>query len=1121
MFYSKEGFDKEIIRKVFAKIQEHHDALRMTYEINKENREIIQIAHGVDYPLSLEEYEINGPTGDLELLAERMQAGIDLEKGPLLKLGLFHLDDGDRLLIVIHHLVIDGVSWRILFEDIETLYSRYKRDEKPVLPPKTDSFKLWSETLSAYANSKAFLKEKTYWQQIESVETFPIPRDFEVEGNYIKDTGSVSFILKEEETELLLTRVNGIFRTEINDILLTALGMGIKKTFGHDRVSIALEAHGREEILAGIDISRTVGWFTALYPVLINMSYADDPGRQVKEVKETLRRIPNKGIGYGILKYLTREEHKKEIEFKLKPQISFNYLGQFDADVRQLSSFEPAKESPGNSQGPNNKREYLLDVSGLTANNRLTMTITFNKTHFTPGTTATLLSHFEFELKGLIAYCSSWKNSELTPADFTYKGLSIETIDRLTALYPDLEDLYTLTPMQEGMLFHTAFDHTVHSYFEQTSYRLQGDLNIGLVEKSLHELLKRHDILRTAFVYNDIERPVQVVLKERTVDFYFEDIRNTAGKENYIDEFKAKDRGRPFALGSDSLMRVAILRTAEAEYEFIWSFHHILMDGWCLGIINSEFFEIYNSFLENRPYRLAEVRPYRTYIQWLEEQDKDASARYWENYLDAFEEQVEVPGKKIFAKENNREYRNERVSVVLDREKTARLNKLAAGNHATLNTVTQAIWAILLGKYNGKEDVLFGAVVSGRPHGVEGVESMVGLFINTIPVRIRYEANMKFNRLVQKVQEQAIASEPYHYHPLAEIQGRTSLKQNLIGHIMIFENYPLAEQIEGYGKEKNKSSRITIKIANVSVFEQTNYDFNIALSGSDRLTITFQYNGNVYDGDYIARAAKHFSRIVDRVSENPGLEVRELTPLTAEEKNRILYEFNDTETEYPQTKTIHQLFAEQASRTPDHIALVGHVGLVRPVRLVQLSYFQLNEQSNRLAGGLIEKGVQADNIVGIMMQRSVEMIIGILGILKSGGAYMPIDPEYPQERIDYMLKDSGAKILLTAADCVFNFHHSSFIIHHSSHLAYLIYTSGTTGKPKGVAVMHRGVVNYISWRLAAYGFSEKDVTLQLLSYTFDGFGVNLYSSLLSGGKLVIVPGSKSLDFDYIKELVND
>jgi non-ribosomal peptide synthase protein (TIGR01720 family) len=409
MFYSKDRLDKEEMKAVFTKIQEHHDALRMTYKINKENSEIIQYNHSFDYPFSLEEYEIDDQddqTARIEYLAEKIQAGIDLEKGPMMKLGLFHLNDGDRLLIVIHHLVIDGISWRILFEDIETLCSQYKRGEKLILPAKSDSFKIWAEKLQVYANSETFLIEKNYWQKIESLEVpCPIPRDFEIENNHIKDIRNITFTLTEEETEKLFTIVNKALGTGINDILLTALAAGIKRTFGQNRILIALEGHGREEILEDINIERTVGWFSIIYPVLLDISQAHDLGQQIKEIKETLRRIPNRGIGYGILKYLTKEENKKEIQFKLRPQIRFDYLGQFDADVKQIPFFEIAKESSGNPHSLNNLREHDLYVSGLAFQQRLTMSIAYNEKAFKPGTAARLLANFEIELKQIIAFC--------------------------------------------------------------------------------------------------------------------------------------------------------------------------------------------------------------------------------------------------------------------------------------------------------------------------------------------------------------------------------------------------------------------------------------------------------------------------------------------------------------------------------------------------------------------------------------------------------------------------------------------------------------------------------------------------------------------------------------------
>ncbi|MCU0290013.1 MAG: condensation domain-containing protein, partial [Acidobacteria bacterium] len=599
MLNAKERLDSNIIKNIFTKIQEHHDALRMTYDINSENGTVIQMDHGLPYPLSLDEFEMNDASPGLESLVEKIQASIDLEKGPLMKLGLFHFANGnsDKLLIVIHHLVIDGISWRILFEDIETLYKLYKQGEKLILPLKTDSFKLWAERLLLYANNNVFLKEKSHWQKVEALPAPLLIKDFDIADNNVKDSGHISFNLDEKETVQLLTKVNEAFKTEINDILLTALAKSINATFGINPILIALEGHGRESILEDIDISRTVGWFTTLYPVWFEVSNAGD-NYQLKKIKEALRQVPNKGIGYGILKYLTGEDFKKETRFKLKPQIRFNYLGQFDADVKQISFFEIAK-STGNSHGLNNEREYLLEVSGLVMNNRLEMTIFFNKTHFKPGTMSTLANNLETELKSIIAFCCSREKIEYTPSDFNCRSLSIESVDMVMGLFPGVEDLYALTPMQEGMLFHALTDESSHSYFEQMSYRLHGKLDIIAAEKSLNELFKRHDILRTAFVYKDIEHPVQVVLKKRIIDFHHQDITKKENKNIFIKEFKEKDKQRSFDLCRDGLMRVAILQLGEMEYEFIWSSHHIIIDGWCFGILNNEFFEIYASIIKN------------------------------------------------------------------------------------------------------------------------------------------------------------------------------------------------------------------------------------------------------------------------------------------------------------------------------------------------------------------------------------------------------------------------------------------------------------------------------------------------------------------------------------------
>jgi len=402
MFYSAERLDPEVLETLVIKLQEHHDALRMTYKTG-DNGEIIQWNHGLEYPhwfrvFDYRDQDRQGAVEKLEKECNRIQASMDLEKGPIMKIALFQLDDGDRLLVAIHHLVVDGVSWRILFEDIETLYSYYNRYKNqtspPPLPPKSDSFKLWGEELRKYAGSEQFLAEKNYWAKLEFIPVEPIKRDFEEETTFVKDLETLSFHLSETETESLLTRVNTVFDTETRDILLITLASAFKQALGQNRLAAALEGHGREEIIKGIDIGRTVGWFTGIYPVVLDLSGEKELSLRVKEVKEMLRQIPHKGIGYGILKYLTADECEKCI----KPQVGFNYLGQFDTDVEQMS-FVMARESVGQTHSPAGIRKYDFTVTGIVGARRLNLSIAYSRKQYKRETVEAILRHWQEELE--------------------------------------------------------------------------------------------------------------------------------------------------------------------------------------------------------------------------------------------------------------------------------------------------------------------------------------------------------------------------------------------------------------------------------------------------------------------------------------------------------------------------------------------------------------------------------------------------------------------------------------------------------------------------------------------------------------------------------------------------
>ncbi|MBF0551247.1 MAG: non-ribosomal peptide synthetase, partial [Deltaproteobacteria bacterium] len=433
MLFSKHGFDPAAIREALRTIQEHHDALRMRYHQNDDG--LIQENASVEYPFSFEAIDLSHESdamSRLESYAAGVQAGISLSTGPMMKAVLFHLPDGDRLLIVIHHLVIDTVSWRILLEDLATAYHQHLAGMPIKLPPKTHSFKYWAEHIHQYARNPHLLREKTYWGNLESTIIPPLPRDLESPHNLVRDSRLLEFTLSALETTDLLTQVHHAYNTEINDILLTALARSLKAWTGRNTALITLEGHGREQVIEKVDISRTVGWFTSAYPVILELPEASDEGYQIKYTKEILRRIPHKGFGYSILKYLTPGDLKQDLYFKLTPQISFNYLGRFDEDI-DSELFRLVDEASGPPVNPAAVRHHDLDINCLVLSGRFRLSISYNERHYRAGTIQFILDEYKKALLLLLAHCKSRKSTELTPGDLTYKGLTLDDFDRMFA----------------------------------------------------------------------------------------------------------------------------------------------------------------------------------------------------------------------------------------------------------------------------------------------------------------------------------------------------------------------------------------------------------------------------------------------------------------------------------------------------------------------------------------------------------------------------------------------------------------------------------------------------------------------------------------------------------------
>ncbi|BDB91598.1 hypothetical protein BSG8_03500 [Bacillus subtilis subsp. natto] len=438
MLHAKKGFGPERVEKTLQALIEHHDALRMVYREGQED--VIQYNRGLEAASAqLEVIQIEGQAADyedrIEREAERLQSSIDLQEGGLLKAGLFQAEDGDHLLLAIHHLVVDGVSWRILLEDFAAVYTQLEQGNEPVLPQKTHSFAEYAERLQDFANSKAFLKEKEYWRQLEEqAVAAKLPKDRESGDQRMKHTKTIEFSLTAEETEQLTTKVHEAYHTEMNDILLTAFGLAMKEWTGQDRVNVHLEGHGREEIIEDLTISRTVGWFTSMYPMVLDMKHADDLGYQLKQMKEDIRHVPNKGVGYGILRYLTAPEHKEDVAFSIQPDVSFNYLGQFD-EMSDAGLFTRSELPSGQSLSPETEKPNALDVVGYIENGKLTMSLAYHSLEFHEKTVQTFSDSFKAHLLRIIEHCLSQDGTELTPSDLGDDDLTLDELDKLMEIF--------------------------------------------------------------------------------------------------------------------------------------------------------------------------------------------------------------------------------------------------------------------------------------------------------------------------------------------------------------------------------------------------------------------------------------------------------------------------------------------------------------------------------------------------------------------------------------------------------------------------------------------------------------------------------------------------------------
>ncbi|MBH9246489.1 non-ribosomal peptide synthase/polyketide synthase [Pseudomonas aeruginosa] len=1101
-----QALDGTLLETALQALLAHHDALRLGFRLEDgtwraEHRRAVEAGEVLLWQQSVADGQA------LEALAEQVQRSLDLGSGPLLRALLATLGDGSqRLLLVIHHLVVDGVSWRILLEDLQTAYRQLQAGQAVALPAKTSAFKAWAERLQAHARDGGLEGERGYWlAQLEGVST-ELPCDDREGAQSVRHVRSARTELTEEATRRLLQEAPAAYRTQVNDLLLTALARVIGRWTGQADTLIQLEGHGREELFEDIDLTRTVGWFTSLFP--LRLSPVAELGASIKRIKEQLRAIPHKGLGFGALRYLGSAEDRAALAALPSPRITFNYLGQFDGSFSADSSalFRPSADAAGSERDSDAPLDNWLSLNGQVYAGRLGIDWSFSAARFSEASILRLADAYRDELLALIEHCCAADVEGVTPSDFPLAGLDQRQLDALPLAAGEVEDLYPLSPMQQGMLFHSLYQQNSGDYINQMRLDVEG-LDPQRFREAWQAALDAHEVLRSGFLWQGaLEKPLQLVRKRVEVPFSVHDWRDRADLAEALDALAAGEAGLGFELAEAPLLRLVLVRTGERRHHLIYTNHHILMDGWSNSQLLGEVLQRYRGETPSR----SDGR-YRDYIAWLQRQDAGRTEAFWKQRLQRLgEPTLLVPAfaHGVRGAEGHADrYRQ------LDVTTSQRLAEFAREQKVTLNTLVQAAWLILLQRFTGQDTVAFGATVSGRPAELRGIEEQIGLFINTLPVVASPCPEQPIGDWLQAVQGENLALREFEHTPLYDIQRWAGqVGEALFDNILVFENYPVSAALA-------EETPADMRIDALSNQEQTHYPLTLLVSAGETLELHYSYSRQAFDEAAIECLAERLERLLLGMCENPGASLGELDSLAVAERYQLLEGWNATAAEYPLQRGVHRLFEEQVERTPTAPALA--FGEER------LDYAELNRRANRLAHALIERGIGADRLVGVAMERSIEMVVALMAILKAGGAYVPVDPEYPEERQAYMLEDSGVQLLLSqshlklplaqgvqridldrGAPWFEDYSEANPDIHlDGENLAYVIYTSGSTGKPKGAGNRHSALSNRLCWMQQAYGLGVGDTVLQKTPFSFDVSVWEFFWPLMSGARLVVAaPG---------------
>ncbi|MEU4776731.1 amino acid adenylation domain-containing protein [Micromonospora sp. NPDC023633] len=856
----------EIVGAAVDHLVRHHDVLRTRLAFDGEAWTQVVDAYRPEERLDRDTVDDVDLGALLDDYATRAAESLDPVAGRMVR--AVYLDRrgaGPVLLVIIHHLCVDAVSWRILIEDLDSV-CRQLLDGRtdPVLPAKTTSFQTWAGRLHDLAGSAELADEARHWRSAVPREVSSLPRDGAVASGRSThgDMGQFHSVVSRDTTRALIEEVPDVYRTQVNDVLMTALALAFGTWTGSPRLLVDLEGHGREPLFDDVDLTRTVGWFTSIFPVHLDLPDPADIGGCLIAAKETLRAVPRRGIGFGLLRHVCSDEHR--IDDLPQAEVLFNYLGRIDTPSGGDALVRQVPDSLRAGNAPTRPRTYPIEAYARIQDGRLVVHWSYDRNEFDHGRVEGVAAAFTGALERIVEFCRLPDSGGRTASDYPLSGLSTADLKRLFGSCRGIEDIYPLSTLQTGILFHTLTAANADVYLTQVSWEL-GDIDADAMTRAWHEVTRRAAMLRTRFTWKAVYPPLQVV--ERDVDLPVAHLdwsdRDHEHQRAALEDLLDAGRRNTFDLERAPIARVTLIKGGPATWRILVETHHILFDGWSITMLIGDALAVYQALVAGTELRLPARRPFRDFIEWQVDRKAGADERYWQNYLAGFTEPTRLPVTPSDATGYGVHQRE------LPAELSEAVQDCARRLHITASTLFQASWSLMLNRFTNATDVVFGATVSGRAD-MPGMETIVGLFINTLPVRVRLgRGDQRLDEWLRQIQTDW-SRMPSEQTSLADITAWSEIppREPLFDSIVVVGNYPVDDPV--------RTALGGMSARNLRVREMNNYPLSLIVNGGAPYEFEMQYDRSKYSPTMIEDIERCVTSVLHMIVTDTDATVAEL-----------------------------------------------------------------------------------------------------------------------------------------------------------------------------------------------------------------------------------------------------